>query len=304
MATPVLEDDLNDSLDTFYSDFGYDPTVKTDTSRPLPTYSKPIAQPYSEPCKSCSGTGQFRGYSGRIVGTCFKCKGTGTLVFKLSPEKRQAGRAYAAKRQAARQEEVKAAANTYAEQHPEVVAWLAANQTFEFAISLQAALTKFGHLTEGQEAAVIRIIEKNKVRDAERAAQQKAILENAPEVSIEAIETSFDNAKEKGIKRPKLRLDTFKFSLAPMHGVNAGAIYVNQDEDYLGKIKDGKFIRFARNCDEATEQRVVEVCADPKAAAIAYGKRYGRCSCCGKELTNHASIELGIGPICAEKYGW
>jgi hypothetical protein len=37
---------------------------------------------------------------------------------------------------------------------------------------------------------------------------------------------------------------------------------------------------------------------------VAYGKRTGACSCCGRELTNGESIDRGIGPICAEKYGW
>ena len=30
----------------------------------------------------------------------------------------------------------------------------------------------------------------------------------------------------------------------------------------------------------------------------------GACSCCGRELTNQVSIDRGIGPICAVKFGW
>lgn len=33
-------------------------------------------------------------------------------------------------------------------------------------------------------------------------------------------------------------------------------------------------------------------------------KGTGVCCICGRELTNHASIDAGIGPICADKYGW
>lgn len=36
-------------------------------------------------------------------------------------------------------------------------------------------------------------------------------------------------------------------------------------------------------------------------AAAAYGKLYGVCCVCGRELTNEDSIEAGIGPICAQK---
>ncbi len=52
------------------------------------------------------------------------------------------------------------------------------------------------------------------------------------------------------------------------------------------------------------QAEVLAVASDPHNAAIAYGRRTGNCAICGRELTNHASIDLGIGPICAEKYGW
>lgn len=32
--------------------------------------------------------------------------------------------------------------------------------------------------------------------------------------------------------------------------------------------------------------------------AAEYGRRTGVCACCGRDLTNKESIELGIGPIC------
>jgi hypothetical protein len=35
--------------------------------------------------------------------------------------------------------------------------------------------------------------------------------------------------------------------------------------------------------------------------AAALGKKWHRCMCCGKELTNEDSIARGIGPICASK---
>jgi hypothetical protein len=36
--------------------------------------------------------------------------------------------------------------------------------------------------------------------------------------------------------------------------------------------------------------------------AKAHGALYGQCACCGRLLSNDESIELGIGPICREKY--
>lgn len=102
-----------------------------------------------------------------------------------------------------------------------------------------------------------------------------------------------------------MTLDGLKISMAPAHGVNAGALYVvrKADDQYLGKIKDGRF-QAVRECSADEAAAVARVVSDPKAEAIAYGQRTGNCCICNRELTNHASIDLGIGPICAEKFGW
>jgi hypothetical protein len=38
-----------------------------------------------------------------------------------------------------------------------------------------------------------------------------------------------------------------------------------------------------------------------KESSIRYGLELGHCGRCGRELTNEASREAGIGPICAGK---
>ena len=154
-------------------------------------------------------------------------------------------------------------------------------------------------MTENQIAAAEKCIAK---RDAARIAATER-KENAPEVDVSKIEASFATAIENGIKRPKLRLADFLFSLAPASGKNAGAIYVKEGETYLGKIAASKFI-CSRECDDDRKAKVVDVASDPAAAAKAFGLRTGSCSCCGRTLTDGTSIDLGIGPICASKYGW
>lgn len=42
----------------------------------------------------------------------------------------------------------------------------------------------------------------------------------------------------------------------------------------------------------------------PAEAAARYGHEIGKCGICGKKLTNDVSRERGIGPICAERWGW
>jgi uncharacterized CHY-type Zn-finger protein len=93
-------------------------------------------------------------------------------------------------------------------------------------------------------------------------------------------------------------------------GRNAGSIYVKSIEkddmgerQYYGKITDGRFFR-AFKCTDEDKKRIIEAASDPEAAAIAYGRREGKCSVCSRTLTNHESIDRGIGPICAERFGW
>jgi hypothetical protein len=140
---------------------------------------------------------------------------------------------------------------------------------------------------------------------AERAAEKAARIETAPVVIVEAIEVAFNNAKQAGVKRPKLRLDTFVFSPAAETSANAGAIYIKNKEDglYLGKVMGGRLFT-SRECTTEAAERIVAVSSDPAQAAIAYGKKFGACSICGRGLTDADSIARGIGPICAEYYGF
>lgn len=108
-------------------------------------------------------------------------------------------------------------------------------------------------------------------------------------------------ARESGISSPVLRLGDFNFALAPDDGVNPGAVYVKRGRTYLGKFAAGRF-RPVAGCDLETARAIVAAAVDPLAAAVAYGRATGRCSCCGRPLTNDVSIRLGIGPICRGRY--
>lgn len=164
-------------------------------------------------CAKCHGRGNFVGYSGRIIGKCFACNGTGLLASV-------AGRP-----------------NT------------------------------------------------------------------STEINVTKIAEAFDRAKKAGLKRPKVTFKSIQFSRAPDAGKNPGAIYVKRGEDYLGKIIAGRF-HGSSSLDAATRAEITIIASDPSAAAKAHGLQVGWCSCCGRELTDPNSIAIGIGPICAEKYGF
>jgi len=301
-------DDLNDDpADIFgLAPLGSAPRQHAPVDTTLADAAVANARRFEERCPACRGSGTFVSYSGRVVGYCFKCKGKGKLLFKTSSEDRAKAADQRARKADQRAKDIAADAAAWAVAFPADHAWIVARAgSFEFAAAMRDALAKYGSLTERQHAAVTRL----QLADADRkAAQEKetaARNATAQDVNVARIEEAFAAAQAHGIKRPKTYLGDYKFSLAPAHGRNAGALYVTSTESdaYLGKIMGGKFFR-VRECGAVQEAEIVAVASDPKEAAIAFGRRTGRCSCCGRELTNHASIDLGIGPICAEKYGW
>lgn len=178
----------------------------------------------------------------------------------------------------------------FAERHPQVAEWINANRsTDNFAESMAQSIAQYGSLTTNQLAACERNV--------------RAPKTSAPTVSTDKLMAAFDAATSSGLKRPKLRFDGFQASLAPMTGKNPGAVYLKDGEIYLGKIAGGKFMA-SRDASSDQIAVIIATMADPLAAAVAFGKRTGMCSCCGAELTNSQSIERGIGPICAEKFGF
>tara|TARA_R100000541_G_scaffold34328_1_gene42738 strand:- start:253 stop:795 length:543 start_codon:yes stop_codon:yes gene_type:complete len=118
-------------------------------------------------------------------------------------------------------------------------------------------------------------------------------------VDVSRIKVLLDTAK---VKKPVFRAAELAFSLAPLHGKNAGAVYVKRGPDYQGKIMEGQFIPVS-TCHTDTADAVVGVAGDPRGKAVQYGRDTGRCSCCGRELTDPVSIEMGIGPVCIANWG-
>lgn len=307
MCDSCKNDPLNDDLSDLFGaprDLDAADAFARDALAPAKVTSE---RTYEEACRDCRGTGRFVGYTGRVLGACFKCKGTGKRRYKTSSEQREKARVAAAAKRERADAEARAASDAWLEANPNEAKWMrdAAARGFEFAASMWEALRKYGHFTPKQEAAVRNATARSIERQAQWAAERTARVENAPVVNIEAIERAFASAQSNGIKRPRMVLDGLKFSLAPATGRNAGALYVvrKSDDQYLGKIMGGRFSR-VRECSDEQEAEIVRIASNPHGEAVAYGKRTGVCCICSRELTNQDSIDAGIGPICAEKYGW
>ena len=127
-----------------------------------------------------------------------------------------------------------------------------------------------------------------------------------PVYSFAGIVNAIETAKGKGLKRITMRFDEFIAKPSKYDGkvyIFSHDKEVNQwgtlSNIYLGWVTSNE-----TNLGEvAMIQSVQSAAADPYSAAKLYGQNTGSCSCCGRELTNALSIELGIGPICREKFG-
>jgi len=298
-------DDLNDAIDDIFG--GSDVAPRHALADAEAARVQRAATSYTEKCLSCNVRGRFISYAGCDCGPCFKCKGAGTQTFKTSPEQRAKSQASAAATRDRAAASAAEQANAWLAANPVEAEWLSQPVTgdFTFHADMLAALIKYGHLTERQEAAVRNAAAKSAARKAQWAAEKLAREDGAAVLTLEKIRTGFESAL-RFLKRPKLRIADIQFSLAPSTGRNAGCIYVvrSSDDTYLGKItQEDKFIT-SRDCTAADSETVARVAADPAAAATAHGHQYGQCSCCGRELTNPESVARGIGPICADRWGW
>jgi len=294
---------LNDRLDDLFAGAGT--AAQIAEVRPLSekatAHQEANPAGYFDKCRKCSGTGRYYGRSS-YGSSCFACNGKGGRHYKTSPEVRAAHRASAAERKAKRDAEIAAEASKAAAAwrlaNPEIALWLSLNSS-DFAASLSTALYKFGSLTERQAEAVRNAI----ARDAARADEQARRAAEAPEAQADKLYQAFNAAKAAGLLNPKIRIDGFEFKPAKESSRWPGSVYALQDGAYIGRVTEGRFFA-SRACTEEASRRVLEIMADPAKAAEAHGLQTGKCSCCGRTLTNKDSVGLGIGPICRSRFGW
>jgi hypothetical protein len=295
----------DDPLDELFNSPGAQPA----RPRPEPPASY---QPrdYTEPCDKCGGTGNWRpGYP------CFSCKGKGRKTFKAPAAARAKAREQAVERKLRKAAEAIAA---FQQEEPEIFAWMNEEgqkaNPFPFAVSMQEALAKYGYLTEGQLAACRRCVDGRK--RAQAAREERTAL--APTVDTSKIEQAFATARARAmLKNPNatgvmvkpLRMTSGDVSIKVTPGSTGsqweGMLFVKRVEDdrKLGFVKNGKFqARF--ECTDAEEAAVLDCAANPAVAAVAFGQAWKLCGVCNRTLTDPESIARGIGPICAEKFGF
>jgi len=264
-----------------------------------------VEQGYRETCAKCGGDGRWKGF-GDCTGDlrCTMCNGAGFKLFKTSSDERAKAREAAARAKAKKEAELRERAEQWFVAHPAEAAWMNESAaSFDFAKSMVDAVYAYGDLTERQMETVQRLTQKSAERKQQWAKERAEREAAAPEVTSERLEQSFRNAKAKGLKWPRITMGEMVIKPAGESSKNPGALYVTEYGAYLGKVADGRFIK-VRECGTEQEQKVVSLINDPVGAAEAYGHLTGHCCICNRELTNPESVARGIGPICADKFGW
>lgn len=122
--------------------------------------------------------------------------------------------------------------------------------------------------------------------------------------------------KDSGNEWPKVRLSIgddqpLVLSVAGARARNPGAVNMTDgraygDNTFFGKITvEGTFqpSQASRNLDRAVKASLWALMSrmrDGEAEQVfaEFGKRFGVCAICGRELTNEVSVERGIGPVC------
>jgi hypothetical protein len=75
------------------------------------------------------------------------------------------------------------------------------------------------------------------------------------------------------------------------------------DRTFYGQITPGGSFQSRGPCPQNVLDVLADLAVDPVSKTAAEGKRTGSCCFCSRELSTAASLHVGYGPICAEKYG-
>jgi hypothetical protein len=97
-----------------------------------------------------------------------------------------------------------------------------------------------------------------------------------------------------------------RITLARKNGDQLVWVKATGQDGVIGRLDHGVLTIFAGRLRGMTTGEVEAILKlvnlDPEAAAAADGRASGRCCVCSRDLTDPASIERGIGPICAAKF--
>lgn len=145
--------------------------------------------------------------------------------------------------------------------------------------------------------------------DAQACATVAASAPAPVSLSLAGIVAFLNAAKDRGLKFPKARFlaptgAELRLSIAGATSKAPGSINVVVANEWLGRVEPTGVVAGRQLlADAALLDTLRAIEADPAAAAKAYGALMCRCSFCGLTLTDEGSVEVGYGPVCADKWG-
>lgn len=244
-------------------------------------------------CRACNGSGKFASkYTGRIVGECYRCQGTGKCSAR-GQKAAETRKANAPKREADKQAQI----TQFAADHQDMLVYLGKRAPhWEFAASLLQQFAQKGSLTENQLAAVHHAMK----ADVQRAQARTQALAAAEPTQPAGLDLSSIPEGRYAVPNGDTRLK-IKIEKPSPPSKWAGWIFVSDAAEYGQGKKYGRQAPGKRYTGQITLE-LQAILSDPKAACAAYGQLTGTCGVCGKHLEDEQSVARGIGPICFSKY--
>lgn len=290
-------------MTSFIDDLREEGLALNDLSQTSNPHKKIAKERPTFPCESCGGTGRYRGVRvHQQEERCFPCKGKG--YFYSSYADRQAKRVQSRTRKATALASKKAEfealnGKLLAKVRADLISWNG------FAAKLIEEYDAKGSLSPKQIESLQTQCDKNDARQAERNAAKAAEAKKLAETKVDtsSLRDLFNTAKGNGLKKPGLWFGTLKISEAPESGRNAGALYVKQRGEYAGKIVGATFVPAYGVKPADILPSLLEIAGNPAEVLRVKGKETGVCCCCGRPLSDPASVAAGIGPICATNWG-
>ncbi len=172
---------------------------------------------------------------------------------------------------------------------------------------IAAKLARFGSFASDRQADfAAKLVEWSKPRDwnAQAAPGWPAAAPVAPApapVPVVRLERLF------ALMQRLSKLVIADITIARKNGDSLCWVKLEGCAQVVGKIEGGVLSLFRGRIGDAlladdVLAQLLRIEADPERAAVLHGRASGRCSVCSRDLTDPASIERGIGPVCAEKF--
>jgi len=173
----------------------------------------------------------------------------------------------------------------------------------EFAQSLLTSIKRYNGISSKQEYWLRQLAERSTAKPAEKV-----------KIDLKSINALFDKAAA-NLKHPSIVIaddeQSYRLSVASDRASVPGSINVTSlgsfsERQWYGRIhpSTGVFQPSGRGKQPAGLVSALEAfAADPAGVAAVYGRKTGSCCFCSRELTDGRSIEVGYGPVCADRYG-